>query len=273
MTYSSEFVSNDYIHLNHCGVQKLWDKDYFMERPHGRMDYHILYIYRGVCETELLGKPTAVGEGSMILFKPGEKQIYKFSKKDLSISCYIHFTGIGCEKLLSDICFKDNRIISIGTSRTILSIFEKMEMEFNLNQPFSEYLCSSYILKIFSLAGRKKVYSENEMFLKNKSRINLVCRFMYDNHARNISIKDCAAQCNLSPGRFAHVFKETMGKTPLEYINEIRIAKAKELLSTLNYSISEIAELVGFPNQNYFSRTFKKQIGISPRKYSKSDLQ
>lgn len=272
MEYSSEFVSDEYIHLNHCGIQKLWDKDYFMERPKGRKDYHILYIYQGICHTELFGKKTAVKEGNMILFKPGEKQKYAFSKKDMPISCYIHFTGTGCEKILNGIGFKDNRIINIGTSKTILSIFEKMEMESNLNRPFSENLCASYVWEILSLAGRKNVYSENEIFLKNKSRISLVCNYMYDNHAQNISIKDCADRCNLSPDRFAHVFKETMGKTPLEYINEIRISKAKEYLSTLNYPISEISEMVGFPNQNYFSRIFKKYTGISPSKYLKNDF-
>lgn len=273
MTYSSEFVSNEYIHLNHCGVQRLWDKDYFMERLDGRRDYHILYIYQGVCRTELYAVPTKVGAGNMILFKPGEKQKYEFFKSDLSVSCYIHFTGTGCEKILNKIGFDKKRVINIGASKTMLSLFEKMEMESNMNQPFSEELCASYILEILSLAGRRNIYSENEAFLKNKSRISTVCRFMYENHARNLSVEDCAKQCNLSPGRFAHLFKETMGKTPIEYINEIRISKAKELLSAYNYSVSEISEMVGFPNQNYFSRIFKKYTGTSPKRYSAEILE
>lgn len=273
MNYSSEFISDDYIHLNHCGIQQLWDKDYLMERPNGRADYHILYIYQGLCYAELLGKATVVQEGNMILFKPQEKQKYEFFKSDLPVSCYIHFTGVGCEKVLNDIGFKDRRMINIGISKTILSIFEKMELESNLNRPFSNDLCAAYILEILSLAGRRNTYSGNEVFLKNKSRISAVCHFMYDNHAQNLSVEDCARQCNLSPSRFAHIFKEAIGKTPLEYINEIRISKAKELLSTLNYSISEISEMVGFPSQNYFARIFKKHTGISPKKYSEDSLK
>lgn len=269
MNCSSEFVSSKYIHLNHCGIQKLWDKDYFMERPNGRADYHILYIYQGACHAELLGTHTVAEKGSMILFKPGEKHKYQFYKSDLPISCYIHFTGVGCENILNDIGFKNERIINIGTSKTILSIFEKMEMEANLKQPFSEELCAGYILEIFAMAGRRLFYSNNKTHLKNKSQIGAVCQFIYDNHTQKLSIETCARQCNLSPGRFAHVFKDTIGKTPLEYINEIRISKAKELRLSQNYTISEISEMVGFPNQNYFSKIFKKMTGVSPKKYSK----
>ena len=272
MKPSSEFVSNEYMHLNHCGIQRLWDKDYYTERPNGRADYHILYIYQGACHTELLGKNVVAEKGDMILFKPYEKHKYRFYKSDLPISCYIHFTGVGCEKILNDIGFKDKRIIRIGTSKTILALFEKLEMDSNLKQPFSDALCAGYIIEILSLAGRRFYYSGNHAYLNKKSQMSAVCQFMYDNYMQKLSVEDCARQCKLSPGRFAHVFKEAIGKSPLEYINEIRISKAKELLLSQNHTVSEIAEMVGFPNQIYFSKIFKKKTGVSPKQYSKSDL-
>lgn len=271
MIYSSEFVSDRYMQLNSCGVQYLGDKDCYMIRPHGRKDYHILYIFQGVCHTEIMGEKAVVSEGNMILFKPYEKHKYEFHKKDLPISCYIHFTGVECEKLLNSIGFENERIINIGKSKTILSIFEKMEMEFNLKQQFSKDLCASYLIELLSLAGRRNSYSNNEVFLKNKTRINDICQFMYDNYSTNLSIEICAKKCNLSVSRFAHIFKETTGKAPLEYLTDIRISKAKELLANFNYSVLEVAEMVGFSSQHYFSRIFKKHTGISPKKYSQTN--
>ena len=59
--------------------------------------------------------------------------------------------------------------------------------------------------------------------------------------------------------------------TPNEYINRLRINQAKELLTNTDMSVFEIAEAVGFSDQNYFGRVFKKQTGTSPKKYIKEN--
>ena len=66
---------------------------------------------------------------------------------------------------------------------------------------------------------------------------------------------------------FIRSFKRYTGVTPLQYITTIRINKAKELLKDSGYSIQEIGSLVGYDNQLYFSRMFKKQTGCSPSQY------
>ena len=73
--------------------------------------------------------------------------------------------------------------------------------------------------------------------------------------------------CFLSTGRFHHVFKDYTGMTPKEYINNIRISRAKELLVNTDMTMSEIAERTGFYDQNYFSRMFKKHTGSCPKNY------
>ncbi len=274
MRYSSEFVSSEYMHLNNCGIHQRWYKDYYCTfRPNGRKDYHILYIFKGKCYAEIDGAPITVDEGSMILYKPNERQKYEFFKEDKSISCYIHFTGTGCEKLLNDIGFDKTRVIHIGKSKSVMSFFVKMEKELCTHQPLSEQMCAAHLCELLSYAGRRYALSDNEIYLKNKQRIQCAIQYMYDNYAQNLSVKDCAETCHLSASRFAHIFKEAMGKSPLEYLTEIRISKAKELLSTCSMPISEIAVSVGFWDQNYFARIFKQQTGMSPKQYASSDLQ
>ena len=78
MEKSTEQVSNSYLKLNSCGIQKLWDRDYLRIREHGRVDYHIIYILHGKCTAESEGNETILECGDMILFMPGEKQKYAF---------------------------------------------------------------------------------------------------------------------------------------------------------------------------------------------------
>ena len=78
-----------------------------------------------------------------------------------------------------------------------------------------------------------------------------------------------AGMCNLSISHFTHRFKAVTGKSLKEYVAYIRVEKAKELLYNTNLSVKEIAESVGYSDQNYFSRIFKKYSGESPLGYRK----
>jgi two-component system response regulator YesN len=63
------------------------------------------------------------------------------------------------------------------------------------------------------------------------------------------------------------MFKKETGKTMTEYLNEIRIEKACNLLTNPEYKIYQVGEMVGIPNSYYFSRIFKKSIGCTPSEY------
>lgn len=67
-------------------------------------------------------------------------------------------------------------------------------------------------------------------------------------------------------------FKSQIGKTPFEYINELRVKRAKDLLINTDFSIGQISELCGYENVYYFSNVFKKAIGISPLKFRRGSL-
>lgn len=80
---------------------------------------------------------------------------------------------------------------------------------------------------------------------------------------------DLAERCSVSVSTFQRIFKKGYGKTVSEYRNELRMAKAKELLITGCHSIEELADRLGFCDSAYFSRCFKKTEGLSPKQYLK----
>lgn len=87
----------------------------------------------------------------------------------------------------------------------------------------------------------------------------------------DFSLEECLAFRGYCPDHMRRVFREQIGKTPQEYLNDLRIKTAKKLLSSRhisNYSVTEICTMVGFGDISYFSRVFKKTTGFSPSEYT-----
>ncbi|MBQ9709977.1 MAG: helix-turn-helix transcriptional regulator, partial [Clostridia bacterium] len=93
--------------------------------------------------------------------------------------------------------------------------------------------------------------------------------FINENYAdRGLSLKVTAAQVYLSPYYISHLFRYELNTTFVEYLTRVRIDKAKELLAA-GVSCEETAERAGFRDASYFTKIFKKFVGITPAKYRK----
>lgn len=90
---------------------------------------------------------------------------------------------------------------------------------------------------------------------------------------RNISIKLLADEVYLTPTYLSNLFKKTTGSTIGQYLTDIRMNKAQELLMDTGLKLYQIAEMVGFEDANYFAKTFKKKIGMLPSEYRDSKMQ
>ncbi|MBS1578383.1 MAG: AraC family transcriptional regulator [Bacteroidetes bacterium] len=103
----------------------------------------------------------------------------------------------------------------------------------------------------------------------NQHRINKVFQYVQNDYKKNISLKKAAALIHLSKSAFCKYFKRASGKTFSDYVNEIRIAYACQLLIETDYPISQIAFDSGFESLNYFNRVFLKKKKIIPSEFRK----
>lgn len=78
-----------------------------------------------------------------------------------------------------------------------------------------------------------------------------------------------AASRGMSASWFIRSFKEFTGHTPMQYILALRVVNAQNLLENTDYTVAEISRIVGYEDQMYFSRLFKKQNGVSPSLFRK----
>ena len=273
MAVSTEYKSDDYLHLNSCGIQNLKNRDYYTVREGGRIDYHILYVIEGRCYAKNLDKETVLNAGEMILFKPKETQKYSFFMSDNPISGYIHFTGTACETLIDMLGFNEDRVLHLSKSLVLLNILRKMTEEYYIKRPFYNEMLSAYLIEFFAAAAREKRLEKNAVYKSNKTKIDSVCKKMFEEYKYSYRVEHYAKYANLSTSRFYFVFKQSTGVSPVEYMNKLKINQAKELLKNTDSSVSEVSEAVGFSDQNYFGRVFKHYVGISPKKYSSQHSQ
>lgn len=88
--------------------------------------------------------------------------------------------------------------------------------------------------------------------------------YIFKHYREPIKLQDLADYCGKTPNYISFVFKEVTGFTPIEYVHDVRISVAKDLMLSKFMSIREISEQTGFCDQAYFTRIFKKMTGYSP---------
>ena len=266
MAFSSERTSEDFLELNSCGIQNLKERDYYTKRIKGRIDYHILYIYQGKCTVEDRENLLTAKAGDIILFKPDEPQIYSFRAQDKSISCYVHFSGEKCEEYLKKIGIYNSRITHIGVSKRIRNLFSNLQFEYLYPKDFSKELSSALMLELLFAIGREKLnISKNK--LTYDVRIDEIQKEILRSPSEWQSVSYYADKCNLSISRFHHIFKEQTGLSVKEYISNMRIKYASEILLETDISVSETANMLKYNSATYFIRDFKKQMGMTPNEY------
>ena len=91
--------------------------------------------------------------------------------------------------------------------------------------------------------------------------------YIRKNYHRDLSLDEVSSKLGLSPYYFSKLFKEETGSNFVEYVTNLRIGKAKEMLSREECSMKEICAEVGYSDPNYFSRIFKKNTGLTPTEY------
>lgn len=94
--------------------------------------------------------------------------------------------------------------------------------------------------------------------------LNTAISYIRAHYSEDISLKQLAEAACLSESRFSHLFTETFSSSPINYLNEVRVKKARNLLSSGEYRVSDAASLSGFRDFNNFRRQYRKIYGETP---------
>ena len=106
--------------------------------------------------------------------------------------------------------------------------------------------------------------------IRHTNVIHRTIQYLNTHYQEKITLEEAAQRVYLSPAYFSRVFKAEMGESFTAYLNRVRIEHSKELLRHKNIRLTDIAQLVGFEDQSYFTKVFKKLAGVPPLQYRNS---
>ena len=239
-------------------------------RPKGRVDWQIIYIAAGKGHFFLDGKEVIVPAGNMILYQPKQQQKYHFLGKDKTQVWFVHFTGREVRSILQHYEIPlDGYILHTGISREYEDLFRKMRDEL--------VKCSWGYEEMLTVLFRELMMTMRRRMTENAPRIagfiqdemDRAKDYFEQHYNEEISIEQYAASRSMSTSWFNRSFRSALGTSPMKFILEIRVRNAQTLLETTDYSINNIASIVGYDNPMYFSRLFRKTKGVSPARYRK----
>ncbi len=233
----------------------------------GRNDFYLMYLCRGKLKIQHREKEFILKSGQVIIFPPHIPVLYTNITDDKIDYLWIHFTGNKAEQLIND------AQLPLGTP-TEVSIDEKIISEFQ--SLFNEYINRDFLfettsiakfINIISLFGRAAVRLKKDHI---SDSLKFTLKYIDENYTKEIDIKELAKHEHMSYTYFRTIFKKKTGTSPNQYIITIRLRNASLLLKQTELSIKEIAESVGFSDQMYFSRIFKKRFGMTPKEFRNS---
>lgn len=168
--------------------------------------------------------------------------------------------------------FYNNGTFELDSHITRL-LFQFIE-ESKYKQPGYEFILQSLNTQItINLLRNFSSKPSSNSNSKEYSDLNLIKKteeYLHNHLCSDFSLEDLASFLNYSPYHFIRTYKKHTGKTPFEYLTQLKIQKAKELLSIKKHSISEVSFLCGFSNRTHFATVFKRLVGVTPSKYRES---
>ena len=229
----------------------------------GRDDYFLIYVTDGIFSTKINNTVFHLKKGAVVLYPPKYK--YHFWGEPPSKYLCAHFTGSHVERLLTDLGFPlEPFALENEFSPKIKTLFEKMIEQDITNAPFLQYSLSCLLEEILLTIATERVRSNDCRTFKKS------IKYIHANFTEKIKIPDLAKLEGLSNSRYITLFSQEIGKTPSEYILGLRLARACDLLTTTNMEIRLVGADSGYSDQYFFSKIFKKHIGMSPQEYRKN---
>ena len=244
---------------------------YYFNIEKGRIlhEYQLLYIVEGegIFNSQHITN-YHVKTGDIFLLFPGEWHSYHPLKEKGWKSYWIGFCGKNIDDRLSaHFISTEKPIYRVGFSSEIINLYEKA---YQIAQKEEAYYQQTLAGIVNYLIGLMYSLERNRELNKNQQQVDIVNHgklIIRENLENNITIQEIAQHLNTSYSNFRKLFKEYMGISPAMYQQDLRLQKSKELLSSTNKSIKEIAYTLNFDSPDYFSSRFKVKTGYTPSEF------
>ena len=241
---------------------------YYFDVEKGRTldEYQLLYqpegegVFRSAHQKE-----TRIKAGDIFLLFPGEWHTYRPLPDKGWRSYWIGFRGKNIDdRVRAGFLSAEKPVCHVGFSSEIISLYDEALRVAGDEAPFSQQTLAGIVNHLIGLMYQL----ERNIILSRDSRqvdiMNRARQRIRESLEGSLTIQELAAELGMSYSSFRKLFKEHTGFAPAFYQQTLRLQRAKELLSTTDESIKEIANRLNFESPDYFSSKFKTQTGMKP---------
>lgn len=240
--------------------------DFFVDRPHGMKGYILNLTVKGQGRVFEGENAFDCCPGDLLLFQPKTAHYYGRSPES---DCWFHrWVYFRPRAYWSDWLQWQDLHQGVGRlrlSETLLAEFDRLfasiEQTHTSGRRFAEELAMNLLERLLLRAVEEDPRSHQQV---RDPRVIEACQYLTSQLASEVKIEEVARYVCLSPSRLAHLFREQMGVNLLRWREDQRVIRARLLLQTTQEPIAAIGRQVGYDDQLYFSRVFRKRVGISP---------
>ena len=224
----------------------------------------IHYIIRGSGFLEVNGKRYRINSGESFLIYPNTRVKYYPDPHDPWQYLWVNFTGDDTDELLAMTAFPENPVCA--ASDKLLSIFNSFSMnhKYKYIQLRNTGLLYTMMSEYMELHPTSNVQNTTDYIYRAKKYISA------NSYRCDFGVTELADAVGVERSYLYRLFCKKCGKTPKEYITDVRMKNAADMLQNGTAQVKLIAYSVGFEDPLYFSKVFKKHFGVSPKCYIKN---
>lgn len=241
---------------------------HYRERKDGIEEYIFMYCTEGSGTIIVEGKEFTLGENQAFCIPHFKKHVYYACEDNPWSILWVHLKG------------EDTRFFPLNDCSTIVFNSEnaKNRMHFLFDLLFrvldGNYTLGNfiYISQVLSLILAETYHREkaNTTLEQNKHVTNII-RYMSKHLGENLTLDDIVKEFDLSKSYLNATFQKYTQHAPMDFFINLKMKRACRLLRVSDSYIYEVAQQLGYSDQYYFSRIFKKVVGVSPKEYKNSD--
>ena len=233
---------------------------------HWHENLEMLYFINGECNVLNGSEEVHATPGDIVVINSGDIHSVKCQNNPCDF-IIMQFDFAFCEDMgfdMTDTCIK-KLIRDEEIGKLMTDAFYDFKNRDEYYRQALKIKALSVLLKVYRnylIDDKEKGDSYNKKMLSK--RIVKYARHHFD---EDVTVEEIAKYCGYSRFYISKTFKEVTGKTLIDFINSLKVHKAKSLLATSNFDMSEISQKCGFASQSYFSNVFKKYEKVSPFEY------
>lgn len=266
-------IKDLFFYIHYCNSKKIkdaWVTEYNFSRKLSHNE--LIYICSGSGSFKIKGKRYTIKKGMLIYISPETPYTIELDRTVPVSFLTVHFSfaqvvfnngkwGINTQGQI----FTRSHIFELGNTYLIEKEFQKLVNCWYQKLPGYELISKTTLHQLLIIIAQnlnKRYYN-----FSSSAKVEKIIQHMQSNINGKITLSGLSRIVQISPAYMSRIFKDITEYTIIEYFNKLKIDKSKELLIEGNKKVKEVSQELGFADEFYFSRMFKRMEGITPSQF------